>query len=447
MSRPEAGGIATDARDTPTTTNDATGAHLALQRSWREWPLVSAITLMVGLLVAFGAVMFHAPAKEGVGRLLGLTTKNEVLTFIGFGLGGLLVALQAAVSYRRAKAMEDTPWAQAGAAKAQAQAAVAQADAAKAQADANSLVERGQTQQRLNGAIEHLGSESVSIRLGGAYELFALAQGGEGLQERVLKILCAHIRGMTQEPNYRRAYASSPSVEVQNLLTLLFQVKEAERWVFEGYDVDLTGSWLNGAVLSDACMPAACLDGAYLQGAVLDGAQLPFASLLGANLRGASLADAWLPGAQLPEVQLQGGNLCRVHFECADLSCAELQGAHVRQAHLQAAHFEKTAFHGAHCGDETYSPDAGIAVNIRRRSNQETDISEVTFSGGLNQEHLDDLVHSLGKYAKARLEGQVGKSGSHAPPDGVITGTYSRVKAEEWISGTHSGIGRGAPTE
>ena len=178
MSRPEAGGIATDARDTPTTTNDVTGAHLALQRSWREWPLVSAITLMVGLLVAFGAVMFHAPAKEGVGRLLGLTTKNEVLTFIGFGLGGLLVALQAAVSYRRAKAMEDTAWAQAGAAKAQAQAAVAQADAAKAQADANSLVERGQTQQRLNGAIEHLGSESVSIRLGGAYELFALAQGG-----------------------------------------------------------------------------------------------------------------------------------------------------------------------------------------------------------------------------------------------------------------------------
>ena len=87
---------------------------------------------------------------------------------------------------------------------------------------------------------------------------------------------------------------------------------------FEGYDVDLTGSWLNGAVLSDACMPAACLDGAYLQGAVLDGAQLPFASLLGANLRGASLADAWLPGAQLPKVQLQGGNLCRVHFECAD---------------------------------------------------------------------------------------------------------------------------------
>ena len=41
-------------------------------------------------------------------RYLGLTEKNETLTFLGIGMGGLLVALQALMSYKRAKALEDT---------------------------------------------------------------------------------------------------------------------------------------------------------------------------------------------------------------------------------------------------------------------------------------------------------------------------------------------------
>ena len=141
-------------------------------------------------------------------------------------MGGVLIALQALMSYKRAKAMEQT--------------AEAQADAAKAQADAVAKTEQGQRQDRLKNAIEHLGHESDSVRLGGAYELFHLAEDTEDLRQTVLDILCAHIRRTTGESEYREAHKSKPSEEIQSLLTLLFvHYKEA----FKGLHRDLQGSW------------------------------------------------------------------------------------------------------------------------------------------------------------------------------------------------------------
>ena len=145
-------------------------------------------------------------------------------------MGGILIALQALMSYKRAKAMETT--------------AEAQADAAKAQADAVSKTEQGQRQDRLKNAIEHLGHEKDSVRLGGAYELFHLAKDIKELRQTVLDILCAHIRQTTGDDGYRETHKSKPSEEVQSLLTLLF-VQEYE--VFKGCHINLQGSWLNGA--------------------------------------------------------------------------------------------------------------------------------------------------------------------------------------------------------
>ena len=139
---------------------------------------------------------------------------TRLLKFLGISMGGILIALQALMSYRRAKAMEET--------------AESQAKATEEQAKANQHTEEGQRQDRLKNAIEHLGHESDSVRLGGAYELSHLAKDtlGEDTEEKlrqtVLDILCAHIRRTTGETKYREAHKSEPSEEVQSLLTLLF---------------------------------------------------------------------------------------------------------------------------------------------------------------------------------------------------------------------------------
>ena len=288
---------------------------------------ITLIVLLVVLVIVFVGVLSFEYVETHTSKLLDLSSKNETLKFLGIGMGGVLVALQALMSYKRAKAMEKT-------AEAQADAAKAQADAAKAQADAVSKTEQGQRQDRLKNAIEHLGHESDSVRLGGAYELFHLAEDTEDLRQTVLDILCAHTRRTTGEDNYRETHKSKPSEEVQSLLTLLF-VQEHE--VFKVCHINLQGSYLNGADLSMACLKGAVLTEAHLQGVSLNGAYLQQARLDRAHLQGASLIAASMQGARLDKAHLQGTHLMLARLQAASFEGAYLQGASLAEAFLQGA--------------------------------------------------------------------------------------------------------------
>ena len=225
--------------------------------------------------------------RQLVTQVLGLGDQDEggkfsILRILGFGMGGVLLALQALIANRRAKAMQET---------------------AKAQVKANEHTERGQQQERLKNAIEHLGNASESMRLGGTYELFHLAQDNPELSQTLLDILCAHIRTKTGEPIYQENHQFKPSVEIQSILSLLFR-EEPE--VF-GNHVDLKESWLKGTDLKDTSFPrAAILTGVHLQGAELQGAQLQGAYLQEANLENADLRKAKLEGANLRDARLSG---------------------------------------------------------------------------------------------------------------------------------------------
>ena len=110
-------------------------------------------------------------------------------------MGGILIALQAHASNRRAKAMEDR----------------------------TVSAEQGLLQERMKNAIEHLGHVSESVRLGGAYELVHVVEDNEEMQQAVVDILCAHIRQTTSNGKYQETHELEPSAEMQSLITLLFQ--------------------------------------------------------------------------------------------------------------------------------------------------------------------------------------------------------------------------------
>ncbi len=183
--------------------------------AWKSTMNLSSI--LVGVLVFFLVVLFSAfvvvmwsENPTWIFKLVGVCQKYEVLKFLGIGMGGILLALQALASHRRAKAMED---------------------AANQQAKATRNTEQGQRQERLKNAIEHLGHKSDSVRLGGAYELFHLAEDTRQLRQTVFDILCAHIRRTTNQRTYQNKYKLKPSEEIQSLLTLLFVQNHA---VFKG---------------------------------------------------------------------------------------------------------------------------------------------------------------------------------------------------------------------
>ena len=399
------------------------------------------IVLLVVLVIVFVGVLSFEYVEEHTSKLLDLPSKNETLKFLGIGMGGILIALQALMSYKRAKAMEKT--------------SEAQADAAKAQADSVSKTEQGQRQDRLKNAIEHLGHEKDSVRLGGAYELFHLAEDTENLRQTVLDILCAHIRQTTGEIKYREAHKSKPSEEVQSLLKLLF-VQEHE--IFKGLHIDLQGSWLNGADLKGARLEEAVLTEAHLQEAQLDKAHLQRAKLSQAYLQGAFLSRTYLQGASLIQAYLQGAFLLRTRLQgafldqaylqgailfltClqgADINEAYLQGAFLDQAYLQGTTLYRTDMRGAYC-QGPLPLSLSFAERLRERIGKKTDLSTAIFSGGLSQENVDSLVKGLPRkkanVLREILEPHIGQPISNELPDhNADTGSYTAEEAERWIA-------------
>ena len=363
------------------------------------------IGLLVVLVVVFVVVMF-SENLDWISNLLGVAQngepKYEALKFLGIGMGGVLVALQALMSYKRAKAMEDT--------------AESQAKATEEQAKANQHTEEGQRQDRLKNAIEHLGHDKESVRLGGAYELFHLAKDTGDLRQTVLDILCAHIRQTTGESKYRETNKSEPSEEVQSLLALLF-IQEHE--VFKNCHINLQGSWLNGASLSRARLVKATLSEARLQGANLDEARLQGAFLFKAQLQGAILFKAQLQGANLDKTQLQGAFLFETQLQGAILFETQLQGVVSSLYGLSFMSFEDL---------------------IREQIGKETDLSTVIFAGGLSQESVESLVKDLPDEAanklREKLTPHIDQLASNQLPENsyAITGSYTEEEAEQWIA-------------
>ena len=402
--------------------------------------LASLLVILVILTGLFLAVMFLKPTEAWIFQLLGVTQKSEALKFLGIGMGGILLALQALASHTRAKAMEDT--------------ANAQAKATEQQAAANQNVERGQRQERLKNAIEHLGHQSDSVRLGGAYELFHLAQDTEDLRQTVLDILCAHVSQTTGENEYRKKHKSKPSEEVQSLLTLLFVQKHE---VFKGLHINLRGSWLNGADLNRARLENAVLVDARLQKAELERAHLRKADLWRAHLQGARFPFVHMEGTQLQEAHMQGSLLLGSSMQGADLSQARLQGAclggtRLQCANLWGAHLQGAQLVGGNLQEvqlgETQlqgvisigMPPCSFEEQIRSQIGQNSDLKGAIFSGGLSRVVLDSLVEDLpdeiANHLRHKLMPHVDKPLSHQLPENskAITGTYSAEEAEEWIA-------------
>ena len=402
------------------------------------------IVLLIVLAAVFVAVLVSQSLEACVLESLGLEedAKYEALKFLGISMGGVLIALQALMSYKRAKAMEKT---------------------AQSQADAVLKTEQGQRQDRLKNAIEHLGHKSDSVRLGGAYELFHLAQDTPDtpeLRQTVHDILCAHIRQTTGEKEYQEKHESNPSEEVQSLLNLLF-VQEPD--VFKGLSADLQGSWLKGVALERARLENATLVGVQLQradlrvvqlqGADLSEAKMQEATLQGVQLQGADLSETQMQGAILSGVQLQGATLRGVKMQGAmllgvrmqgvDLSNSELQGATLQAVQLQGARLQGVKMQGITTGN-----DGSFEERIKRQIYQESKLTGVTFEGKLSQGVVDSIVADfsdgedeaereiLREILRERLMPHVGKPPSNQLPEGsgAITGAYTEEDAEKWIS-------------
>ena len=252
-----------------------------LERRWEKLPLALRISSIPFLLIGLIATWFM------VGP--------EFAQFLGYVIGGAFLLWQMSISSKRAKAAEET---------------------ARAMQQTAGSTEKGNIAERFKNAIEHLGNESASVRLGGIYALHHIAQDVEEYRARAFEILCAHIRETTTQEGYKPQKtlipetdfsAIYPSIEIQSILDLIF-TRAPECEIYKKFranleHANLVGATLIRANLQNAFLLSINLEGAYLSNANLQGAFLDFS-----NLQGAWLGNTNLQGCSLQRANLSSAN-------------------------------------------------------------------------------------------------------------------------------------------
>ena len=220
--------------------------------------------------------------------------------------------------------------------------------------------------ERYQQGAEMLGSEVLSVRLGGIYALRNLAEEHpEQYHVQAMRLLCAFVRNPTKDAGVRTEVNDSdedpkPREDVQVALDAICACHEintgrdrvTQFWL-DLRDADLGGAQLGSvdmsvklslrgktfaefinsnqrgadfarARLHSARMFSAKLPRANFSEAVLSRAHLSYADLSGARLLEADLSGAMLHGADLSGAMLQGANLSEAYLGEANLSGAEL---------------------------------------------------------------------------------------------------------------------------
>lgn len=409
--------------------------------------VVFSIFLLCGglLLYTVFQVSSDCSYEELICYLLGANEKQSVVELLGNALKilgfGSLALLGVWVANRRASAMEKT--------------AQAQAESAKAQARATAETEKGNRQQRFRDAVEHLGHKSSSVRQGGAHELFHLALEEEDFRQSIAEILCTHIVGTTRSKEYNEdeEHKDQPSTEIQSLMSLLFEGRDAVKRktlkrFWKGINPDLSGGYFRGLKLKEAQFQRVNFTDAQLQKADLQQSQFQCANLTGAQLQRANLEQSqfqnanfeWtqlqkailvrsqfqdanfmitgFQGACLSDAQFQGANFCepqfqnsslwnarfqgasfiRGQFQKASLSEAQFQGVAFRQTEFQAAFLSEANFRGAFFGEAPLkmgSESMKFQERIKSRINCPSDLRHIVFSGGVKREFVNRSVDKL----------------------------------------------------
>ena len=171
------------------------------------------------------------------------------------------------------------------------------------------VAQEGHLTEGFDRAIEKLGADNPTIRLGGIYALERIAKDSEKDHGRIMELLTAYVREKaTKQGQYAEEAAEKPTPDIQAILTVLGR-RETTGNNRGNARLDLNNTWLVWADLTDANLIDADLTGVILHWAILKRANLTDTDLTGADLRW-----AWLRRTILTRADLAGANLGGAKF-------------------------------------------------------------------------------------------------------------------------------------
>ena len=289
-------------------------------------PINALLAVLVVLLIAL--LFFFAWAlltNEGgaVARLLEIDDKAEVLRLIGWGMGGVLATIGVIALNRRATAMET-----------------------------------GLIDERFKAAVQGLAGEQPSVRIAAFYQFYYLAKDNPdvGFRSSIFDILCAHLRQITSDADYRKNIGSEkPTEECQSLLDVLFKKSSN---IFVGMEANMQNTHLVGANLSYTELQYADFRGADVSEVDFSGADMSEARFWTADALGARFWDADLSAAGFWGTDVSGATFWDANLLAAEFHDANVSGAEFNGADVSSADFKEANLHGA---DFSSAKDIGSA--------------------------------------------------------------------------------------
>ena len=367
-----------------------------LPTSTAFWLTLVAVVLVCSIVLpAVGWGWLRSGASES-----GMESHSTTVRNIGFIVAGVL-ALVFAV-WRGVLAQR------------QAETAQRQSETSQHQSETS---QQGLLNERYQRGAEMLGSDILTVRLGGIYALQRLAEERpEQYHIQIMQLFCAFVRLPTKDQSLESGQvAIKPGTllgirqDVEAIMQAIGSRSELriamERGVefrldFRGVDLrdgqlldadlsyamfhhadlsnvnfantDLTYSYLSFADLSQATFRNVNFTGVHIQfanlsGAMLQGADLPWmdfndVNLTGTNLSRANLSGAVFGNANAANASFESSNLSRAGFLRADLSGARLARADLSGAHFVDADLNRTNFADANLSGAEFSVDGGQAA-------------------------------------------------------------------------------------
>ena len=210
-----------------------------------------------------------------------------------------------------------------------------QADAAQEQ---TATSQQSLLNERYQRGAEMLGSDVLSVRLGGIYALQRLAEvNPEQYHIQIMRLFCAFVRKPPQDGEPSKSVEFRP--DVQDVISAIGKRSDAgQRLEVEaGFRLDLSRAHLDHVNMAELNFARVYLLSAHLSGGRLLGANLSGADLSIANLSDASLIGADLSGAYLMRANLSGANLAGADFTGAYLTEANFYRAFLGAAKVSDA--------------------------------------------------------------------------------------------------------------
>ena len=319
---------------------------------------------------------------------------------------------------------------------------------AERQAD---TAQRGLLNERYQKGAEMLGSEVLSVRLGGIYALQRLAEEWpEQYHIQIMRLFCAFVRLPTKDQSLEAGQVVIKPCTLLGIRQDVDAVMEAigsrnqSRIPLERkarFRLDLRGTDLHKAQLLDAN---------------LSNAMFHHSNLSSVNFANTDLSDALFSYADLSQAQFHKVNFTKTRFTCADLSGAMLQdacllrgsfdnaklsGANLAGANLSGANFQHAIIAKAWLERANLSGAGFLGADLSETRLVKADLSGAHFlDADLNQANITDanlsgVEFSIGgpQTAKGLTQTQLNQARADPNNPPKLTGVLDAETGEQLV--------------